>query len=112
VEAWAADLAREVDVTLGLRLHGNILALQQGRPALMLVADARMREMAEAFRMPAVEVSDLDPARVSLSALVEGFDFAGFVAAQRAGLVAYRAFLEENGIAHRLPALTPGDENA
>jgi hypothetical protein len=112
VEAWAEDLAREVDVVLGLRLHGNILALQQGQPALMLVADARMREMAQAFRMPAVEVSDLDPARVSLSALVEGLDFAGFAAAQRAGLLAYRAFLEENGIAHRLPALTPGDENA
>jgi hypothetical protein len=97
---------------LGLRLHGNILALQQGRPALMVLADARMREMAEAFRMPAVEVSALNPARLSLPALIEGLDFTGFVAAQRAGFAAYRAFLEENGIAHRLPASTTGDDNA
>lgn len=115
VTAWAADIARETDVTLGLRLHGNILALQQGRPALMLVYDARWREIAEGFRMPRAELSALDPARLELDARLASLDVTGFAAAQREGFAAYRAFLEENGIAHRLtPAtpLTPGGETA
>ncbi|WP_206935805.1 polysaccharide pyruvyl transferase family protein [Roseococcus thiosulfatophilus] len=117
IESWAEDLAAHVDVVLGLRLHGNVMALQQGIPAIPIVYDTRTREMADVFDLPAIEMQLAGA--MDLEAMLEGADFAPFEAAYARNFSIYRAFLEENGLAHRLgaltarqPALTGGGETA
>lgn len=117
IDEWAADIAAHVDAVLGLRLHGNVMALQQGIPAIPIVYDTRTREMADLFALPALEMQV--GAAMELDALLEGAEFGAFEAAYARNFLAYRAFLDENGVAHRLgsapvtePALTGGGETA
>lgn len=49
--------AREAYV--GDRLHGGVVFLQTGRPALILQADARVREMTAYYDVPTLAVNDL-----------------------------------------------------
>lgn len=100
IDAWAEDLARHVDLVVGLRLHGNVMALQQGIPAIPIVYDTRTREMAELFDLPSVEMQTAGV--VPLNTLIEGADFVPFEKAYAHNFLAYRAFLEENGLPHRL----------
>jgi len=110
IDPWAEDLARHVDAVVGLRLHGNVMALQQGIPAIPIVYDTRTREMAELFDLPAVEMQAAGA--MDLDALLEGADFAGFETAYARNFAAYRAFLDENGLRHRLPSPTPAAPQA
>lgn len=103
--AWAEDLARHVDAVVGVRLQGNMLALQQGIPVVPLVHDTRTREIAELLALPAVEAQIAGT--VEFDYLLEGAEFSGVAAAYSRGFKAYRDFLDENGLVHRLggPAL-------
>lgn len=103
IDSWAEDLAANVDVVLGLRLHGNVMALQQGIPAIPIVYDTRTREMADFFELPAIEMQLAGA--MDLDSMMEGADFASFEAAYARNFVSYRAFLDENHLAHRLDAL-------
>jgi len=105
IDEWAADLAAHVDVVLGLRLHGNVMALQQGIPAIPVVYDTRTREMAELFDLHSIEMRLAGG--MELDSLLEGADFTPFERAYARNFAAYRAFLDENGLAHRLPAAQP-----
>jgi len=101
IEAWEADLAAHVEVVVGLRLHGNVMALQQGIPAIPFVYDTRTREMADLFRLPSVEAQLSRP--VDLDALIGEADFAPFERAYAENFATYRSFLDENGLSHKLP---------
>lgn len=101
IEAWAADIASHVEVVVGLRLHGNVMALQQGIPAIPFVYDTRTREVADLFRLPSVEMQL--PRRVDLDALIAEADFHPFERAYAENFATYRGFLDENGLPHKLP---------
>ncbi len=107
VEAWSDDLARHVDVVVGLRLQGNMLALQQGIPTIPVVYDSRTREVADLFALPSVEIQAAGV--VDLDGILEAADFSFFEAAYARNFASYRGFLEENGLPHRL-GLHPAPE--
>jgi hypothetical protein len=58
--------------------------------------------MAELFELPGVEMQLAGA--LDLDALIEGADFAPFEAAYVRNFAAYRAFLDENRLPHRLDA--------
>jgi hypothetical protein len=101
IDAWEADIAAHVDVMVGLRLHGNVMALQQGIPAIPFVYDTRTREVADLFQLPSVEMQL--SRRVDLDALIGEANFEPFERAYAENFAAYRDFLEENGLPHKLP---------
>lgn len=102
IEGWVTDLARHVDVVAGLRLQGNVMALQQGIPAIPIVHDTRTRELAELFDLPSIEMQLAGV--LELDAIIEGAEFGGFEAAYARNFGAYHGFLAENRLPHRLPA--------
>lgn len=51
VEQWLEDAAR-FDFSIGLRLHGNMVAWQSGTPAIWIYHDSRTRELAETMCLP------------------------------------------------------------
>ena len=73
IDEWAADVGAGIDVMVGFRLHGNVIALHQGIPAIFFTYDSRIRELSSLFAVPAIEVEDYQP--INLTRLLEKADF-------------------------------------
>jgi hypothetical protein len=99
---------REQDLVLGYRLHGNLMALAHGVPALYFTYDARTSEFAETFALPAFDV--FDGGGFSLEALWHADLFEPFNRAYRNGYGVMRSFLDENGLAHRMRGEAKSEE--
>ena len=96
------DLYKTVDMVVGCRFHGNLLALANGVPAYYLTYDRRTEELVDLLQLPSQKLGSLDP------------DFDPYDAdwsATEAMYIRLRArmirFLEGNGLAHRLGPRVP-----
>lgn len=101
VDDWAADLSARCDFMIGFRVHGTVMALQQGIPAIYVTYDTRIREVAALYRVPSLDIEQFLP--MELPAIMAAADFTKFEQAYRENYAEYRLFLEENGLKHRLP---------
>lgn len=99
VQAFEAGL-KTMDAVTGFRLHGNLLALANGVPALYVTYDTRTREFVQTLGIPAVDARQMD--RFSFREAWEKADFGTFERAYVRRFGELKAFLEENGMAHRL----------
>lgn len=100
VDEWAKDVVSQIDVMVGFRLHGNVIALHQGLPAVFFTYDSRIRELAALFAAPAIEVEDYLP--VDVDRILAAMDFQALEQAYRRNFAEYHEFLTENGLHHRL----------
>ena len=57
VEAWL-DFARTCDFSFGMRIHGTMIPLQAGVPAVLLAHDVRTRGLAEVMKIPHLTPAD------------------------------------------------------
>jgi hypothetical protein len=57
--AWIEHLKR-FDFVIGVRIHGVMLALQAGVPAICIVHDSRTRELCQTMLVPYIEASELN----------------------------------------------------
>ncbi|MFB9172906.1 polysaccharide pyruvyl transferase family protein [Roseibium salinum] len=101
VDEWAADAKKNVDVLVGFRLHGNVIGLHQGIPAVFFTYDSRIRELSTLFAIPSVEVEDYMP--IDLEKIFENADFTKVQHVYRLNYAEYHQFLTENGLNHVLP---------
>jgi hypothetical protein len=92
---------RRQDLVLGYRLHGNLIALAAGIPSIYFTYDSRTAEFVETLRIPAFDVFAGRP--FELEAYWDQALFERFNQAYCRGYREMRSFLEENGLAHRLP---------
>lgn len=102
-------VTRQQDLVLGFRLHGNLIALANGVPAIYYSYDSRTSEFADFLKIPVYDVFSGHPFH-----LEEYWDQALFEPFNRAYPRAYdnmREFLDENGIAHRMRPV-PAKEKA
>jgi hypothetical protein len=93
-------MVRRHQLTLGYRLHGNLIALANGIPSIYFTYDSRTAEFADTFKIPAFDVfagEAFELERYWDQALFERFN-----RAYRHGWREMCAFLDENGVAHRL----------
>ncbi|MBI4600442.1 MAG: polysaccharide pyruvyl transferase family protein [Planctomycetes bacterium] len=107
------ELVRETLGAVGWRLHGNMLHLAHGNPAVFFANNSRAESFCEAFGLPCISCADGEriPEGRIFEHLDRLFDPATFAvlpvryAAARAEMV---RFLEANGLEHRLgPAVPP-----
>lgn len=56
VVAEYQQLVRGLDLVLGYRLHGNLMALANGTPSIYFTYDSRTVEFAETFKIPSFDV--------------------------------------------------------
>jgi len=101
IDEWAADVGAAIDVMVGFRLHGNVIALHQGIPAIFFTYDSRIRELSTLFAVPSVEVEDYQP--INLERLLAEADFSRVDSAYRQNFAEYHRFVRENGLRHVLP---------
>ncbi|HEV7327688.1 MAG TPA: polysaccharide pyruvyl transferase family protein [Bosea sp. (in: a-proteobacteria)] len=100
VVAGYEQLVRKLDLVLGYRLHGNLMALANGTPSIYFTYDSRTVEFAETFQIPSVDVFGDKPFK-----LEEYWDqalFDRFNAAYARTYGAMSAFLSENKVDHKM----------
>jgi hypothetical protein len=100
VDQWLEDLAR-FDLSIGLRLHGNMVPFQAGCPAIWIHHDARTRELVETMRLPNLAL----PKFLSLRTVDEmkkasGADFAAYGMRRLELRRRYHDIFDAHGIAH------------
>lgn len=96
------DLVKGLDLVVGFRLHGNVMALANGVPAIYVVYDMRMREVVRYFDIPAHDVMDDEP--FALERLYAQDRFDRFNARYRDAYRKMAGFLDANGVAHLMQA--------
>ena len=98
VSAWIEHY-RRFDFVVGLRLHGVVLALQAGVPALCIAHDARMLELCQTMRIPhALPVQIEQGITAKDLHQLATFDAEAFDANRRALCRNYLGFLRKNGL--------------
>lgn len=93
---WIENM-KEMDFSIGGRMHGNIAAWISGTPALFLPHDGRMRELVEFHRLPSVpgqEAGQLE----SLEEAIEKADWRSAKLCQELNFRRYLDFLTMNGL--------------
>lgn len=98
VAAWMEDLKKH-DFVIGPRIHGVMLALQAGVPALCIAHDSRTIELCEIMRVPYVLATEVTGGvkRDDINHLFN-FDPDGFDRNRRQLARLYVTFLEQNGL--------------
>jgi polysaccharide pyruvyl transferase WcaK-like protein len=93
-------IAREQDLVLGFRLHGNLISLANRVPAIYFTYDSRTAEFVETFDIPAFDIYAGKPFEIE-----RYWDQSLFERFNRTYHQRYRdmrQFLDENRIAHRM----------
>ncbi|WP_426957410.1 polysaccharide pyruvyl transferase family protein [Muricoccus radiodurans] len=93
---------RSLDAVTGFRLHGNLIALANGVPALYVVYDTRTREFVKTLGIPSVESKTMD--KFSFEAAWNEAKWDRFEAAYSRRFTELESFLTENNLPHRLEA--------
>ncbi|MCR4522275.1 MULTISPECIES: polysaccharide pyruvyl transferase family protein [Bosea] len=93
-------LVRGLDLVLGYRLHGNLMALANGTPSIYFTYDSRTVEFADTFKIPSVDVFAGQDFR--LEEYWEQARFDRFNAAYGQVYSAMSAFLSENKVDHKM----------
>jgi hypothetical protein len=75
IPAWL-ELVRSVDFSIGTRLHGNLIAMQAGTPALVLYHDQRTKELCQVMAMPSAAWSSITT-NDDVSTAISGYQFNG-----------------------------------
>lgn len=93
------DFLKGADLSIGARLHGNITATIAGTPSILLVKDARMRELAEYHQLTYITSNDINE-QTNLSELIETLDFKRPEKKQAENFDRFISFLDLNNIDH------------
>ena len=51
---------RDFEFSMGMRFHGNVIALQNNMRALTVTSDSRTKELTEFFSLPSISLEEFD----------------------------------------------------
>ena len=91
---WIADF----DLSVGTRFHGNVAALLNGVPAVVITHDSRTKELCEYAAIPHATVSSIE--KLDLRRLYEEANFDLYEERYNTLYRAYVDFLDENKVPH------------
>ena len=97
VDEWS-NFAKTRDLAFGTRIHGAIVHLKQGVPALLFAHDMRIMEIAEYLKIPYVRLDKIDVSKLNIRDIYEKTDFSAMNKAYFNLLKNYQSFVHKNGI--------------
>ena len=100
IKPWMDELSH-YHFSVGTRIHGNIIALLSGTPAMVLAHDSRTSEMAEFYKIPRLPVHSLKPGFDPYE-LYQSADYTAMQVVYPHRLRNMAAFLDKNGLRHTL----------
>ena len=107
------DFLKQMDLSVGGRMHGNITAAVAGVPSILIPHDARMRELTNYHSLTHVWAKDIDE-HTDIFELAARLDFQKVSREHGANFDRFISFLDTNGLDHiykdgRNPQRTPLD---
>lgn len=99
MEEWA-EFIKTKDFSIGTRFHGNMIALLNGVPAVVIAHDSRTTEMSRFLKIPHYPVDQCDLS--NLEKIYQEADFDGFNKNYAVLYENYSRFLTENKVPHLL----------
>ncbi|WP_075577687.1 polysaccharide pyruvyl transferase family protein [Mammaliicoccus sciuri] len=90
---------KEASLSIGTRLHGNIVATINQTPSITIIHDARMRELSDYHGLPSItpeKLKDYD----TIESLINAIDFTLVEKLQPARFDHFINFLNKNNISH------------
>ncbi|MED3652369.1 polysaccharide pyruvyl transferase family protein [Heyndrickxia sporothermodurans] len=93
------EYMKTIDLSIGTRLHGNVVATLAGTPSITIPIDARMRELSEYHNFPRVTEEEISE-NTHLEELVEKVDFHSVEKSHQKNYDNFISFLAKNGIDH------------
>lgn len=97
-QSWF-DYFKDIDLSFGSRLHGNVAALLSNTPCIFLPKDARERELNDVHHFNSFPTKDLTE-NTTVWELIEKSDFSGFEKYQKENYQNFLNFLDLNKIDH------------
>ena len=94
--SWKRCL-RAVECSMSCRIHGSILAVLCGVPAVIVPFESRTRELAEYHALPMILPDEISPGD-SIGKFAGRFDFAAMAKRHRENFARYLDFLHRNGL--------------
>ena len=99
--------ARDWSVALSSRLHGGILALNEGTPTAFAVHDYRLQELVELYRLPNI---NFDRTRApDIEQFFADLTWPDLAELRTQTQASFRAFFDENNVPHTLPQPSAGE---
>jgi len=97
VDEWSAAMT-SYQFVYGTRLHGTIMALNSGVPAVLLHHDSRTREMAEFAAIPHIDANRADISPRGIRRAYEKLNLGKYYRRREENRAAYEDFLRENSV--------------
>ena len=101
LDRWC-DAIRAYRLMWGSRLHGCMLALQMGTPALWVTHDLRTEEVCEHHSLPSVNLEQAESFR-HVDDIRKAMDYAIFLQRYPENYAIMHDYLERSGVQHQLP---------
>lgn len=99
---WSKRIKETCNFSYGARIHGNIVALQNGIPAFVKICDSRTRELVEFFNIPNSIDIHFDEEMDSLYDLYYELNYEKFMQTRDKHYIEFLNWLNENNIPHVL----------
>jgi len=99
LDSWDRFI-RTVDLSIGSRFHGNLIALTNGVPAIFLTHDSRTEELAALIEAPRYRNGQLS--QINAESLYHEADYSAFERRYASLYRNYKEFLDRNRVAHKL----------
>lgn len=94
VNQWKNEMAKQ-QFSMGLRFHGNVVALWNEIPALFFAIDSRTEELASYFNLPYIRMEDFDDSK-PIEYYYELADYEAFNKKYSQVYKRYESFLKKN----------------
>lgn len=85
------------DFSIGMRFHGNIMALRNGHKALFIIHDSRTRELTDYFNLPVINIEDFDDTK-QINYYYNLADYSSFNSTYGEKFDRFMNFLKKNGL--------------
>lgn len=96
--SWIEDM-KNFDLSIGTRIHGNILPTAAGTPTLTMYFGARLRELTEFHHLPRIDAKTVNP-NDTLEDLIQNVDFHEPERYHRENYNNFVRFMDDNGLNH------------
>lgn len=98
IPTWL-EFLRDMNLSIGSKLHGNVAALLAGCPALFMPIDSRMRELVAYHKFPAIPYMEIQESD-TIANLIEKIDMKSHLKCQRKNFEHFVEFLNCNRLDH------------
>ena len=93
------DYMKQTSLSIGTRLHGNIVATINGTPSITIVHDTRMKELADYHQLPSITLEEVNETS-EIEELINRVDFNKVSEVHPKRFDHYIEFLEKNNLNH------------